>query len=133
LGIILTGGSAGTAIRAWLEAAYATPEGGWPWVTFWINITGSLLLGGLLEALAATGPDRGWRRGMRLGLGTGFLGGFTTYSTFSVETVQLLSAGLWAVELSYGLGSVVLGPTAAFGATRIVRMLLRRPHGTGTR
>ena len=133
LGVILIGGSAGTALRAWLEAAYAPPTGAWPWVTFWINIAGSFLLGGLLEVLAETGPDRGWRRGMRLGLGTGFLGGFTTYSTFSVETVQLLSAGLWAAGLSYGLGSVILGPAAAFGATRIVRRLLHSHHGAGAR
>ncbi len=131
LGIILIGGSAGTALRAWLETAYAPPTGGWPWVTFWINIAGSFLLGGLLEVLAETGPDRGWRRGVRLGLGTGLLGGFTTYSTFSVETVQLLSAGLWVAGLSYGLGSVIAGPAAAFTATRIVRRLLHRHHKAG--
>ncbi len=133
LGIILIGGSAGTALRAWLEAAYATPAGGWPWVTFWINIGGSFILGGLLEVLAETGTDRGWRRGIRLGLGTGFLGGFTTYSTFSVETVQLLSAGLWASGISYGLGSVTAGPAAAFAATRVVRRLLHRHHRGSTR
>jgi len=133
LGVILIGGSAGTAIRACLETAYATPAGGWPWVTFWINIGGSFILGGLLEILAETGPDRGWRRGVRLGLGTGLLGGFTTYSTFSVETVQLLTAGLWASGISYGLGSVILGPSAAFAATRIFRRLLRRHHRGGTR
>ena len=133
LGVILLGGSAGTALRAWLEAMYATPAGGWPWVTFWINICGSFILGGLLEVLAETGPDQGWRRGLRLGLGTGLMGGFTTYSTFSVETVRLVSAGLWGSALSYGLGSVILGPMAAWAATRILRGLLHRRLRGGAR
>ena len=123
LGLIVAGGALGTSVRAWLEAAYAPSAGSWPWVTFWINVGGSLALGALLEGVAASGPDVGWRRGLRLGLGTGVLGGFTTYSTFSVETVELLRAGLWLVGLGYAVASVVAGIVAAVAGVRLVRGL----------
>lgn len=125
LGVVLIGGTAGTAVRGWLETAFAPPAGQWPWVTFWINVCGALLLGVLLEVLAETGPDRGWRRGLRLGIGTGFLGGFTTYSTFAVETLQLVAGGAWLVGAGYAVTSVVLGLLAAFSGVRLLRRLLR--------
>lgn len=126
LGVILLGGTVGTAVRAWLETLYTPGPGEWPWVTFWINVSGSFILAVLLEVLAETGPDRGWRRAVRLGIGTGVLGGYTTYSTFSVETVQLLRSGAWLVALGYAVGSVVLGLAVAFGGVRLVRRVLRR-------
>lgn len=129
LGLILVGGSLGTALRAALEAAYAPPPGQWPWVTFWINVSGSFVLGALLQTLAETGEDRGWRRAARLGIGTGVLGGFTTYSTFSVETVQLARAGAWPAGAGYTLGSVVVGVLAAAVAMDGVRRVLRRRRG----
>lgn len=124
--VIGVGGTGGTAVRAWLEAAFAAPAGSWPWVTFWINVGGSFLLGVLLEVLAETGRDVGWRRGLRLGLGTGLLGGFTTYSTFSVETVQLLDAGALLPGFGYAIGSVAGGLGAALLGTWIVRRLFIR-------
>ena len=90
-------------------------------MTFWINVVGSLALGGLLEGIAATGRDTGWRRGLRLGAGTGVLGGFTTYSTFSVETVLLLRSGEWLIGAGYALGSVGAGVLAALLGVRLVR------------
>ena len=130
LGVILLGGTAGTALRAWIEGAFAPPIGEWPWATFGINLSGALLLGTLLELLAATGPDRGWRRGVRLGVGTGLLGGYTTYSTFSVETLQLLHAGAWLLGLGYAISSVLLGLVAAFLGGRAARRVLRRYRHT---
>lgn len=117
----MAGGALGTSVRSWLESTYAPPAGTWPWVTFWINVGGSLALGALLEAIAQTGPDTGWRRGVRLGVGTGVLGGFTTYSTFSVEVVLLLRAGQWPVGLGYAVSSVVLGILAALAGVRLLR------------
>jgi CrcB protein len=126
LGVILLGGTAGTAVRAALEAAYPAMPGQWPWTTFWINVSGALILGVLLEVLAETGPDRGWRRGLRLGVGTGVMGGYTTYSTFAVETLQLARSGAWLIGLGYALGSVLLGLLCAFAGARGARRLLRR-------
>ena len=128
--VIGVGGAAGTATRAWLSGSFPVGVGQWPWATFWINLTGALLLGLLLEVLAETGPDQGWRRAIRLGAGTGFLGGFTTYSTFAVETLGLLQAGAWLTGLGYAVGSVLLGLFAAFAGGRLVRRLFQWRRGT---
>ncbi len=129
LGLILAGGTAGTAARAWLDATFPAAAGEWPWAIFWINVGGAFLLGALLEVLTGTGPDGGWRRGVRLGLGTGLLGGFTTYSTFANQTVQLLSTGHALIGVGYGLGTVVAGLASAMGAIRAVHWLLQRRRG----
>lgn len=118
--LILIGGMAGTALRAALEAAVPAAPGSWPWTTFWINVIGSALLAMLTEWLAG-GQDAGWRRSVRLGVGTGVLGGFTTYSTFSVETVGLLASGQWILGVGYALGSVVSGIAAATAAIAVLR------------
>ena len=89
---------------------------------------GALLLGGLVTLLAVTGSDAGWRRGVRLGLGTGLLGGFTTYSTFSVETMELLRAS-WLLGVAYAVTTVVAGFLAALGASWSVVELARRRTG----
>jgi len=129
LGVILVGGAVGTSLRAVLEDAWGAGLGEWPWATFWINVAGSFLLGVLLEALAASRLGRTWRRGLQLGVGTGVLGGFTTYSTFSVETTRLLEGGQWPVGLLYALTSVVVGVVAAAGGIGAVRRLGSRPAG----
>ncbi len=99
----------GTALRAQLEGAFAAPAGQWPWVTFGINLVGSFVLGGLLEVLSRTGSDVGWRRAVRVGFGTGVIGGFTTYSTFIVEAALLLRDGHAATGVAYSVVSLVLG------------------------
>ena len=133
LGLIWVGGSLGTALRAWLENNLGPPPGQWPWLTLWINIGGSLILGVVLQALAMTGPDRGWRRGARLCVGTGLLGGFTTYGTFSVEVVHLFRSGDWLVAMGYALVSVVGGVLAAVAAICAVSRLARWWRGRGSR
>lgn len=123
---IVVGGMLGTAARSGLEAAFPAAGDQWPWTTFWINVTGSLLLGLLVEALAG-GDDSGWRRSIRLGIGTGVLGGFTTYSTFSVETVEMLRSGQWLLGLGYAVGSVLIGVAVALAAVVAVRRFRHRP------
>jgi CrcB protein len=108
-----------------MEGAWPAGPGAFPWTTLWINIGGSLLLGMLLEAIAESGRDAGWRRGLRLGIGTGVMGGFTTYSTFSVETVLLLRSGHWLLATAYALASVVTGVGAAMLGVRLVRWTTR--------
>ena len=125
LALIVLGGAVGTSARAWLETAFAAPAGTWPWVTFWINVAGAFLLGFLLEALARTGPDRGRRRLARLGLGTGVMGGFTTYSTFAVETALLAGDGAAWLALGYALATVVLGLTTAWLGFEAARAVTR--------
>lgn len=134
LAMVFAGGSVGTAVRAAIEATFGAPAGTWPWATFGINLSGAFLLGALLEVLARSGPDTGRRRLLRLGLGTGVLGGYTTYSTFSVETLGLLQSGAWLPGIGYALSSVALGFLAAFAGIRLARALPgaspRRKSGT---
>lgn len=122
LALIVIGGAAGTALRAGLEAGFGATPGQWPWITLGINVLGSLLLGVLLEALAS-GDDSGWRRSVRLGIGTGVMGGFTTYSTYAVETVGLVLAGQWLLAIGYALMSVLLGIAAAVAGILMVRWI----------
>lgn len=126
--IVLCGGAVGTGVRARLESAFAADPGSWPWVTFWINVGGSLLLGLVQEALARSGPDQGWRRRVRVGVGTGVIGGFTTYSTFILEVDLLLRAGLTWTGGAYAVVSIVAGLGCALAGITLGRALLsRRP------
>lgn len=86
---------------------------GFPWHTFAINVAGSALLG-VLVALCRDRPT------MLLFLGTGVCGGFTTFSTFSVETVRLLEDHRPDLALLYVVGSVV----AAVGSAYLAMMAL---------
>ena len=124
LGLIFAGGSVGTAARVAISSAFHTQ--GWPWATFWINIAGAAILALVLEFVAAFGPDTGWRRRVRLGMGTGVLGGFTTYSAFGVEVAQMARSGAIWVGAGYAAASVALGVTAAFFAGRIGRRAFGR-------
>lgn len=126
LALIFVGGALGTGIRASLEDAAPADPSGVPWATLTINVIGSLLLGLLLETLARTGADAGRRRAARLTLGTGVLGGFTTYSTFAVETVQRLGHGAAVVGVAYAVGSIVLGAAAAAAGIAGGRRIGRR-------
>lgn len=84
------------------------------------------MLGVLLETLVRSGPDEGWRRRVRLGCGTGVLGGFTTYSTFVIEAERLLTGGHVAIRAAYALVSVVVGIACALLGIALVRRLPRR-------
>ena len=106
--LVAVGGAFGTAARHVLGDAIGTPNS-FPLGTFLINIAGALTLGVLLEVLALNGLDAGHRRRWRLLLGTGFLGGFTTYSALAVETDALLRSGQVPLALVYALGTVALG------------------------
>ncbi|HET9059921.1 MAG TPA: CrcB family protein [Acidimicrobiales bacterium] len=110
---VLCGGALGAASRYAISQAWPTPTGGFPIATMSINLSGSFVLGLLLEALVRSGGDRGWRRSVRLFAGTGFCGAFTTYSTLAVETVQLGRHGAWGTGALYLAVSVTGGIVAA--------------------
>lgn len=122
LGLIALGGALGTLARAGLANALPTASGGWPWATFAVNVAGALALGFLLELLARLGPDAGVRRAVRLGVGTGFMGGFTTYSTFAVEVASALPGPGRLLGIAYGVATVLLG----FGAAALGILAARR-------
>lgn len=116
--LVIVGGVFGTAARAALSDAVPHLSG-WPVATAFVNLSGAFLLGIGLEGLSRRGPDAGRRRVLRLMIGTGFMGSFTTYSTFAVETGELLGDGHIVMALTYSLGSVVAGIAAAAVGIRV--------------
>ena len=122
-GLVLAGGAVGTGAR--YQLGLLIPEAGFivPLVTLAINVAGAFLLGALLEGLVLRGDDVGWRRHARLAVGTGFCGGFTTYSSLAVAVTNMAQQGHPVRSLAYGGGSIVLGALAAFaGIVVAVRM-----------
>ncbi|RUR03447.1 fluoride efflux transporter FluC [Labedella endophytica] len=111
--LVFAGGVVGTGIREGFALAFPAASGGFPTTIFVINVLGAFVLGALLEVLARSGPDDGGRRSMRLLLGTGLLGGFTTYSAFAVDTAVLLGDAL-PVALLYAGATLVVGLVSAF-------------------
>ncbi len=107
------GGSAGTAVRYLLSRA-VPPVGPVPVGTIGINVAGALALGWLLQRLAGH-PDSGRARVARLSLGTGFLGGFTTYSALALDTATLVGGGRAGLAAAYAVGTVVVGALATVG------------------
>ena len=124
--VVGAGGAVGTAARALLTQAGANRDIGTGPSTLLINVAGSLFLGVLLELLVRLGPDHGRRRLVRLLVGTGFMGGFTTYSTLALGVAEGLRAGRWAGSVGYALASVALGLIAC--AAGIALAALRRHH-----
>lgn len=93
-----------------------------PWGTLAINVTGSLLLTLAYGMLAGTTAPPEWRAF----LGIGFCGGYTTFSTFSFESLRLLQGGQWLRGASYMASSVFLSLLAAVLGFGIATLLLRR-------
>ncbi|NCT89374.1 CrcB family protein [Cellulomonas sp. APG4] len=111
--VVALGGALGTALRYATTAQLGAP-GGWPVGTLVENLLGAFLLGALLEVLVRRGDES--RRGtlVRLALGTGVLGGFTTFSSLAIELERLLADGTVVQAVAYATVSVVAGVTAAF-------------------
>jgi len=119
--IVFLGGGIGAALRHGVNLAAARLLGtGFPYGTLVINVIGSLAMGLIAEyfALKAGLPQR-WR----LFLTTGILGGFTTFSAFSLESALLYERGEIAAAAIYIVASVVLAIAALFAGLAIVRFL----------
>jgi CrcB protein len=123
LALVLVGGAAGSLLRYGLSTALA---GSGTLATLLVNVSGALLLGALLELLVRLGPDEGLRRALRLGLGAGVLGAFTTYSALATETALEVRDGHVGTAVAYGLGSAVAGLLAALAGTVAISALLSR-------
>jgi CrcB protein len=123
IALVAAGGVVGTALRYAVTLVLPTRHG-LPVGVFVANLTGAFLLGLLLEFLADTSLDVGWSRRARLGIGTGVLGGYTTYSALAADTVTLgLVHPGWAI--TYALATIVLGGLASTAGIAVSRHRLR--------
>ena len=121
IGMVAFGGALGSVLRyavaGWVQPAWWP---GFPFGIFVVNITGGLVMG-LITALAALKlnltPE------MRAFLTTGILGGYTTFSTFSLDSALLIERGAYAQAVTYVVGSAVLSILALFLGLWIIRGL----------
>jgi CrcB protein len=116
--LVFAGGGAGAVLRFWAGEWGKSFDWGrqFPWATLAINVLGSFVLG--VVATACAGDEKAsWR----MLLGVGVCGGFTTFSTFSVETLQLIEQQRWWAAGGYVLGSVAAGLLGAWAGWRLVR------------
>jgi CrcB protein len=110
---VAVGGAVGAMARYALGVQALRMWGaGWPYGTFVANVLGGLLMGALAGFLAHRGGADQER--LRLLLGVGVLGGFTTFSAFSLETALMIERRSYGQALGYTLASVVLSVTALF-------------------
>lgn len=106
--LVAVGGAAGAVLRFYLSETI--PADSFPWATLSVNLLGSFLLG----IVAAAGLVQVLGEAQTLLLGVGFLGAFTTMSTFSVETIAMMEEGRWQSAGIYVMVSALAGPLLAF-------------------
>jgi fluoride exporter len=102
------GGALGSAARFWLTALMASLTGPrFPWGTLLINVLGSCVIG-LVAGLTLVPERVAWHPDLRIFLMTGVCGGFTTFSAFSLQTLELVQAGETGAAAFYAVASVLL-------------------------
>jgi fluoride exporter len=105
---VAVGGAMGSVARFWVASVMVALIGPrFPWGTLLINIVGSFVIG-LVGGLTLTPARVGMHPDIRIFLMTGICGGFTTFSAFSLQTLELMQAGEMIPALGYAIGSVVL-------------------------
>jgi len=123
--IVAAGGSLGAVARygvgVWAQRLFPTAQ--WPWATLTVNVVGGLLMGLLAGWLAFRGGVHS--ESLRLFAAVGILGGFTTFSAFSLETALMIERRQTAMAGGYVAASVVLSIVALF----IGLMVARRAFG----
>ena len=122
LAAVAAGGVLGALARYGVSSAWPHDPGGFPWATFGINVSGCLAIGVLL---VMTTELRSTHRLTRPFLGTGVLGGYTTFSTYAVETEQLLSDHP-VTALVYLFGTAAAALVAVQAGVVLTRALGRR-------
>ncbi len=128
--VIAAGGALGSLARWALSAAIPHATGGFPWATWLENVTGGLVLGALMVLILDFWPPS---RYLRPFAGVGVLGGYTTFSTYMLDTRTLLAAGRLPAALGYLLGTLLAGLAAVWVGVLAARALVagveqRRRH-----
>jgi len=122
-GFIALGGALG-ALGRYLLSTWVYSKGDYlfPWGTFVVNVLGCFILGLVYvwgtEKLILSSNTRAF-------LAIGFIGAFTTFSTFSLETINIIKEGELRIALLYTIGSLVLGLAAVWAGTVIAQLLTK--------
>ncbi|MFC7244744.1 fluoride efflux transporter CrcB [Catellatospora aurea] len=123
LAVISAGGVLGALARYAVSQVLPPSPTGFPWGIFGVNVTGCLLIGVLMALVTDVWPGR---RLLRPFLGTGVLGGYTTFSTYTVDIVRLADAGAVAVAAVYLVSTLLVALPAVYGGMVVTRWLVRR-------
>lgn len=118
--LVFLGAGLGGVLRHGVNLAAVRIGSDFPYGTMAINVVGSVLMGVLVGWFAM----RGGSHDLRLFLATGILGGFTTFSTFSLEAALLIEAGHAGAALAYVVGSVAAGIGGLFLGLALMRAVL---------
>lgn len=116
--LVMVGGAAGAALRYGVTRSLPVIAG-WSWPTLFVNVSGGLLMGMLAALLTRHGSAEPWR----MLLSVGVLGGFTTFSAFSMDTMLLIESGRWTLAFGYALASVTGSVAALAVGLAVVRAL----------
>ncbi|MCL1600915.1 MAG: CrcB family protein [Actinomycetia bacterium] len=114
---VFLGGAAGTLLRVAVGQVLVGAGSFGLLAVFVVNVAGALVLGWFGERVRHAAP---WSTPMVAFVGVGLLGSFTTFSAFSVESIELFQSGSWLVGLLYVTGTVGIGLIAAIQGRRFV-------------
>ncbi|MCP9958118.1 fluoride efflux transporter FluC [Streptomyces sudanensis] len=128
IGAVALGGALGAGARYGLALALPAAPGAFPWATLGTNVAGCALMGVLAAVLDGA---RRPHRLLRPLVGTGLLGGFTTFSAYALETHALLERGRTLTAFAYLAGTLAAALTAVAVAARATRSLSARRAGGG--
>ncbi|SDC14825.1 CrcB protein [Sanguibacter gelidistatuariae] len=133
LALVALGGAVGAATRE--GTSLIIPDAsGVPVAIAIVNVLGAFALGYLYEAVTRLGPGNPTAASIKLLLGTGFCGGFTTYSSLATDSAVLLSHGRWGVGSLYAFGTLLIGACATFAGIAVAsRANARRNSPEGAR
>ena len=127
LAAVSAGGAIGALARDALTVLWPYQPGAFPWATFVINVTGCLLIGALMVLITEVWAAH---QLLRLFLGTGVLGGYTTFSTYTVDVQQLVAAGAARTALLYLAATLTIALAAVYAGMTLTRLVIatHKPH-----
>jgi CrcB protein len=121
--LVFLGAGIGGALRHGVNVGCARMCGAaFPWGTLTVNVVGSFLMGAIAAWLAYR-SDQEWSQPLRLFLTTGILGGFTTFSAFSLDAVLIWERGQMGLAAAYVAASVVLSIAGLLAGLALIRTL----------
>ncbi|ARF59732.1 chromosome condensation protein CrcB [Streptomyces gilvosporeus] len=121
IGVVAAGGAIGAVARYGATLLWPTAAGAFPWTILAVNVVGCALMGVLMVLITELFSPH---RLVRPFLGTGILGGFTTFSTYAVDIQQLVDARRAPLALAYLAGTLLAALAAVWGAGAATRELL---------